>query len=123
MASDASHLCHHIQVNMNQLQGDVKLDPTEFIAEEDINRLDKRSKAIKVVGCDDKTVKTSNMSIMRQQENRRSDKPQIDWIGPLTLSPTPSLEDEDLHELSMSAEDDQAELKRWHFHLGHLPFN
>ena len=61
MACDASHLRHHIWMDMNRLQGDVDLDPTEFIAEEDINRLDDRSKASEGVDCDDKTVKTSNV--------------------------------------------------------------
>ena len=61
--------------------------------------------------------------VMRQQENWRSDKHQIDQIGPLTFSPTPSLEDEDVQEVSTSADDDQAELMRRHFHLGYLPFN
>ena len=66
MACDASHLCHHTQVDLNQLQGDVDLDPAEFVAKEDINWLIDGSKVCKGVSCNDKIVKTSNMLIATQ---------------------------------------------------------
>ena len=82
-----------------------------------------KNKASEGVSCNNETVNTSNVSISRQQEIQRSDKQQIDQIGPLTFSPTPSLDNGDLQEISTSADDDQAELMQWHFCLGHLPFN
>ena len=36
IACGASHVHHHIRVDLNQLQGDVDLDPAEFVAKEDI---------------------------------------------------------------------------------------
>jgi hypothetical protein len=47
---------------------------------------------------------------------------QQDRVGPLTFSPTPSLDQSQLLEASTQANDDQAELIRWHYRLGHLPF-
>jgi hypothetical protein len=42
------------------------------------------------------------------------------WRGPLTFDPSPPLdEDEDA---PLAAADVQAELMRWHYRLGHLPF-
>ncbi len=40
--------------------------------------------------------------------------------GPLTFDPSPSSEEgEDIH---LATADDQAELMRWHYRLGHLTF-
>ena len=40
--------------------------------------------------------------------------------GPLTFDPSPPTEEgEDIH---LAAADDQAELMRWHYRLGHLTF-
>jgi hypothetical protein len=38
----------------------------------------------------------------------------------LTFDPSPPLEEEE--EVSFATADDQAELMRWHYRLGHLPF-
>ncbi len=38
----------------------------------------------------------------------------------LTFDPSPPLEEEE--EVRFAAADDQAELMRWHYRLGHLPF-
>ena len=45
-----------------------------------------------------------------------------DRAGPLTFSPTPSLDQSEFLEATTQADDDQAELMRWHYRLGHLPF-
>ncbi len=42
-------------------------------------------------------------------------------MGPLTFDVNPKLE-EDKH-VYLAAVDDQAELMRWHYHLGHLAFS
>ena len=91
MACDAYHLQHHIWVDVNQLKGDVDLDPAEFVAEEDINQLVYKSNVSEGVSCNNKTVKTSNLSNTRQSRYGWSDKQQVDQIGPLNFSPTPSL--------------------------------
>ena len=75
------------------------------------------------MSCNDETVKTSNLLSKRQQGGPSSTKQQVDRIGPLTFSPTPSLDDEDLQEINALANNHQAELMQWHFCLGHLPFN
>jgi len=45
-----------------------------------------------------------------------------DRVGPLTFAPTPSLDDSELLEATTQADNNQAELMRWHYCLGHLPF-
>ena len=99
------------------------MNPAEFIAEEDINQLVDGSKVSEGVSCKDKAVKTINLLSTRQQGVQLSSKQQVDQIGSLTFSPTPLLDNEDLQEISTSADDNQAELMQWHFCLGHLPFN
>ena len=65
------------------------MDLSEFIAKEDINRPADKSNASEGVSCNDKTVKTSNLSSARQQDNLLpQNKQQVNQIGPLTLTPT-----------------------------------
>ena len=118
MACDASHLRNHISLNLDRLRT-TDLDPAEFIAEENIHLPEKEIKASEKVHEDDDTVKTSNTSSSVQQRRQQA---QEDRIGPLTFSPTPKLSDAELLEHSTAAEDDQAELMRWHYRLGHLSF-
>ena len=95
------------------------MDPAEFIAKEDINQSVDGSKESEGVICEDKIVKTSNLSSARQQDNLQPKK----QIGPLTFTPTPSLTDEELQVISTYANDNEAELMQWHYCLCHLPFN
>ncbi len=104
MACDASHLRNHISLNLNHLGNAVDLDPAEFVAEEDLNRPEKESK--------------KSEGAQGQDQEKQEDR-----IGPLTLSPAPNLADHELLELNTSASDDQAELMRWHYRLGHLSFD
>jgi hypothetical protein len=91
------------------------LVPEEFVAEENLN-YDKHMSVDEGVESDDETVKTSNLPAPHDDELlskaiRR---------GPLTFDPSPSSEEgEDIH---LATADDQAELMRWHYRLGHLTF-
>ena len=120
MACDASHR-HHIWVSLNQLWEDVNLDPAEFVAKEDSDWLVDENKVSEGVSCNRKTVKTCSLSNTRQQGNWRLTNNKL--TSPLTFSLTPSLDNQNLQEISASANDDQAELMKWHFCLSHLPFN
>jgi hypothetical protein len=44
--------------------------------------------------------------------------PQIARMGPLSFDPRPTLDQDD----ELTASDDQTELMRWHYRLGHLSF-
>jgi hypothetical protein len=89
--------------------------PEEFVAEENLN-FKKEVSVAEGVESDDETVKTSNLppppnDELPSEAIRR---------GPLTFNPSPPTEEgEDVH---LAAADDQAELMRWHYRLGHLTF-
>jgi hypothetical protein len=93
--------------------------PEELIAEEDLHRGATRKKSVTVdeVDDDDDTVRTSNLPPpLEDIEEPHASIRQ----GPLTFDPLPPLdEDEDA---PIAAADNQAELMRWHYRLGHLPF-
>ena len=59
-----------------------------YWAKEDINWLTDESKVSEGVSCNNKAVKTSNLSNTRQQGNWQYDKQQVEQINPLTFSPT-----------------------------------
>ena len=83
MACDASHLRNHISLHLDHLRSSVDLDPAEFVAEEDLNRPEKKSK--------------ESEGAQGQDQEKQEDR-----IGPLTLSPAPNLSDHDLIELNTS---------------------
>ena len=89
------------------------------MAEEDIHRPEQWSRASEGVSEDEHMVKTSNTTASKQLHQDEQD----DRIGPLTFSPTEHLDEVDQLELGTEAGDPQAELMRWHYRLGHLPFN
>ena len=94
------------------------VDPAEYIADENIH-LRNFNNATKVRE-DDDTVQTSN---------KTSDSPppsyepsdQAERRGPLTFDPTPPVAEND--DPPLYAADDQAELMRWHYRLGHASFS
>jgi hypothetical protein len=91
------------------------LVPEEFVAEENLN-YDKGMSVDEGVDSDDDTVKTSN-SLAPPNDELPS---QAIRRGPLTFDPSPPTEEgEDVH---LAAADNQAELMRWHYLLGHLTF-
>ena len=81
MAYDASHLREHVRVDLDRLRGQVAQDPAEFSAEEDLLR--------------PADLKTSE----GDGENGGEDiiqPTQQDRVGPLTFSPTPSLDQSEI---------------------------
>jgi hypothetical protein len=89
--------------------------PEEFVAEENLN-FEQDASVDEGVKSDDDTVKTSNLPAPSD------DAPPSEAIrrGPLTFNSSPPTEEgEDIH---LAAADDQAELMRWHYRLGHLTF-
>ncbi len=67
----------------------------------------------------DITVEASNL--LSEKEKEIKTKAQTTRMGPLTINLNPQLE-EDKH-VYLSAADDQAELMRWHYCLGHFAFS
>jgi hypothetical protein len=67
---------------------------------------------------DDETIKASNLSTETSDED--SGETETTQVGPLTFNPTPQLEDDKGHQ--HAATDNQAELMRWQYCLGHLSF-
>ena len=89
--------------------------PEEFVAEENLN-FEKDNAVDEGVESDDETVTTSNLPAPPDDELPS----QAIRCGPLTFDPSPPAEEgEDVH---LAAADDQAELMRWHYRLGHLTF-
>ena len=89
--------------------------PEEFVAEENLN-FDKDASVNEGVKSDNEMVKTSNLPAPPNDELHS----QAIRSGPLTFDPAPSPEEgEDVH---LTTADDQAELMRWHYRLGHLTF-
>ncbi len=93
------------------------IDPAEFTAEENLSYKEKETSEDEGVNEDDKTIKMSNVLSSVTAEEPPS---KAFCSGPLTFDPRPQ-EEEDEH-MTLTASDDQAELMRWHYRLGHLPF-
>jgi len=96
------------------------IDPAEFVAEENLYYRENEKSETEGVHEDDKTIKTPNLSDILSPA--AAEEPPSDTLrsGPLTFDPHPQ-EEEDEH-TTLAASDDQAELMRWHYRLGHLPF-
>jgi hypothetical protein len=97
-------------------------DPDEFIADENIH-LRANDDATKVREDDDKTIRTSNVTgdlppPIPDEPYEPSDR--SERRGTLTFDPSPPLEADE--EVPLAAADDQAELMRWHYRLGHASF-
>ncbi len=89
--------------------------PEEFILAEDLHR--DTTKSVDMVDEDNKTVCTLNLPSPPIKEGPSD---QLIRRGPLTFDPTPS--DTKDEASPIAAADDQAELMRWHYQLGHLTF-
>ena len=90
----------------------------EFIAEENLLLPDDYffKQASEEISVDDDTVKHDNLA--PEGAPADSDVPPIARMGPLSFDPRPSVEQDD----DLTASDDQTELMRWHYRLGHLSF-
>jgi hypothetical protein len=94
------------------------IDPAEFVAEENLNYIKKETSEEEGVTEDDKTIKTSNLPPPAAAEEPPSE---VLCSGPLTFDPHPQEEEDE--QTTLAASDQQAELMRWHYRLGHLPFS
>jgi hypothetical protein len=94
------------------------IDPAEFVVEENLNYKDKKKLEDEVVNEDNETIKTSNVPPPTASEEPPSEAlPR----GPLNFDPHPQEEEDE--QTMLAALDQQAELMRWHYRLGHLPFS
>jgi len=93
------------------------IDPAEFITEENLNYRENETSEDEGVNEDEETIKTSNVPSPAAAEVPPSEALRSE---PLTFDPCPQ-EEEDEH-VTLAASNDQAELMRWHYCLGHLPF-
>jgi hypothetical protein len=93
------------------------IDPAEFVAEENLNYKEKEMSEDEGVTEDNETIKTLKVPSPAAAEEPPSEALRS---GPLTFNPRPQ-EEEDEH-TTLAASNDQAELMRWHYRLGHLPF-
>ncbi len=93
------------------------IDPAEFVAEENLNYRKSKTSETEGVNEDDETIKTSNIPSPAAAEEPPSDALRS---GPLTFDPHPQEKDDE--HTTLAASDDQAELMRWFYRLGHLPF-
>ncbi len=97
----------------NLMDDEPVLAPEEFVAEENLNY---KKQVDEGADSDDNTVKASNLLAPPNEEPPS----QAVRRGPLTFDPSPPAEEgEDVH---LAAADNQAELMRWHYCLGHLTF-
>ena len=103
-----------------------ELDPSEFFAVENVNIHKKTRDAVWAndINADDKTVKTKNPPVEQVPtgEPTTTDTDAIVRRGPLTFDPNPQAGDDEDEDMPMAAADNQAELMRWHYRLGHLSF-
>jgi hypothetical protein len=97
----------------NLMDDEPALAPEEFVAEENLNY---KKQADEGVDSDNDTVKTFNLPAPPNEEPPS----QAVRRGPLTFNPSPPTEEGE--EVHFTAADDQAELMRWHYRLGHLTF-
>jgi hypothetical protein len=89
----------------------------EFAAEDNLN-YNKEVSVDEGVSEDDETIKTSNLPPPPPTDESPS---KTIHRGPLTFDPLPHQEEGE--DTQLAAADDQTELMRWHYHLGHLPFS
>jgi hypothetical protein len=93
----------------------IELVPEEFVVEENLN-YDKEVSVNEGVSEDNETIKTSNLPPPTADENPSK----AIHYGPLTLDPLPPQEEGE--DTQLAAANNQTELMRWHYRLGHLPF-
>ena len=94
-------------------------NPNEFIADKNIH-LREFDDATKVREDGDKTIRTSNVTGDSPPQTSYEPSEQSERRGTLTFDPSPPLAED--KETPLAAADDQAELMRWHYRLGHASF-
>jgi hypothetical protein len=118
-AIEVSFFCreHVLQVpGLCQLERNAP-NKQEFVAKENLNF--DGDKPREIIRHDDKTTKASNVT--SPSEGAAEEEPITSTrLGALTFNPSPPLKEDE--EFQLAAADDQEELMRWHYHLGHLSF-
>jgi hypothetical protein len=114
-ATEAQYNCWQYVL---QMPGQLHLDK-DFMAKENVhaNILKKPPSASEGAMSNKVTVQASNLS----SEKKSKEEKQTTRMGPLTFDVNPELE-EDKH-VYLAFVDNQAELMRWHYRLGHLAFS
>jgi hypothetical protein len=100
-----------------------KLDPSKFVTLENLNLRQKKREANlsdSAVTEDKAMVKTSNVPPDPQEVTKLAAPDETICPWPLTFDP--NMQANDAKDRSLAAPKDQAELMRWHYHLGHLSF-
>jgi hypothetical protein len=115
-AAEAQYYCRE---SILQIPGQLRLHD-EFVAEGNVhsNIQEKALLFLEGVTSNNVTVKVCNLSSAKESNKTAT---QTTRMGPLTFNHNPQLK-EDEH-IYLSADDDQAELMQWHYHLGHLSFS
>ncbi len=115
---EAAEAQYHQREHVLQMPGRLHLDK-EFTAKENVhaNILKKPLTDSEGATSNNLTVQASNLS----SEKGDKEEKQTTRMGPLTFNVNPKLE-EDRH-VYLAAINDQAELMRWHYRLGHLAFS
>jgi hypothetical protein len=91
--------------------------PEEIVVEENLN-YDKEASVDEGVTEDNETIRTLNLPPPPPADKSPS---KTIRCSPLTFDPLPHQEEGE--DTQLAAADDQTELMRWHYHLGHLPFS
>jgi hypothetical protein len=115
---EAAEVQYHHREPILQMPGQLHHN-NEFTAKEKMhaNILKKPSLVSEGATSDNITVQASNLSSEKEDKEEK----QTTRMGPLTFDINPKLK-EDKH-LYLAAVDNQAELMRWHYCLGHLAFS
>jgi hypothetical protein len=115
---EATKAQYHQREHVLQMPNRLHLDK-EFTAKENVhaNILKKPLTDSEGATSDNLTVQASNLL----SEKGDKEEKQTTRMGPLTFDVDPELE-EDEH-IYLATVDNQAELMRWHYHLGHLAFS
>jgi hypothetical protein len=115
---EAAEVQYHRREHVLQMPGRLHLDKA-FTAKENVHANIRKKLLTDSEGatCNNLTVQASNLSSERGDKEEK----QTTRMGPLTFEVNPKLE-EDEH-VYLAAINDQAELMRWHYCLGHLAFS
>jgi hypothetical protein len=99
-----------------------ELNPSKFVAVENLNLRKKMRENVLFgddINEDDKTVQSRNPPLAHKVTKPTTPDRTV-CIGPLTFNPNPQASND--KDMSTAAADNQAELMRWHYCLGHLSF-
>ena len=117
---EACEAAYYRRENVLQVPGLREHTPEEFIADENVNLRRANYPDAAKVREDDDTVRTSNVTGDSPPPASYEPSEQAERRGPLTFDPSPPAMEED--DPTLAAADDQAELMRWHYRLGHASF-